>query len=435
MNTSRPSREGHAPDAPSLGTDRETYIDALRIAALGLLILYHVGMAYASWDWHVKSAWSPTVAAGVENVMRLTGAWRMTLLFVVSGLALSLMLQRRGNRPGWLRGRAKRLLLPLVTGVVLVVPLQSYFEVRQFHGFTGSFVDFLKLYFTAHRFCSAERGCLILPTWNHLWFLPYLFVYTAALAGVLARWPQAVDRAAAALAHRLSGTWLIVAPIGWFVLTRFTLAPIFGQTHALVDDGFAHSQYAAAFAIGVLLARPAAATLLPRLQSTRHVALVLTLLCWALLVATEPGRAWRGLPWSVMQWCGVLAAIGYARVHLWHEGALPRDLTRYLSGAVFPVYVFHQTITVAAVAALAPLHLPFAAEVSLLVVLTFALSFAGYEVVRRVPALRIWFGVAPTGPSNLIPGMTSKVIAQRAAARHDGHRSTSVRDHREGTAP
>jgi peptidoglycan/LPS O-acetylase OafA/YrhL len=383
---------------------RDIAIDWLRILALGLLVLYHVGMAYTSWGWHVKSAWSATVAAAVEPWMRLVAPWRMTLLFVVSGLALSLMLQRRGSEGRWLRERAGRLLLPLLTAVVLVVPVQSYFEVRQYHGFGGSYVEFLKLYFTAHRgFCSAERGCLILPTWNHLWFLPYLFVYTAALAWALKRWPQGLDRAAAALASALAGLRLIALPIVWFALTRLALAPIFGQTHALMDDVFQHAQYAPAFALGVLLARPAAAAPLgslgPRIERLRHLALAITWLCWALLIATEPGSAWRALPWSTMQWCGVVAAIGYARVNLGRDSAA----RRYLSGAVFPVYLLHQSITVAAVAALAPLQLGFASEAALLVVLTLVLSFAGYEAVRRVPALRVWFGVTPAAPRGAAP--------------------------------
>ncbi|MBL8360457.1 MAG: acyltransferase family protein [Rubrivivax sp.] len=398
MTTSRiPTRALAAPAEVPI-RPREYFIDWLRILALGLLMVYHVGMAYVGWTWHVKSAWSATMATAVEPWMRLAAPWRMTLLFVVSGMALSLMLQRRaaeaaaGSGGGWLRQRARRLLLPLLTGVVLVVPVQSYFEVRQFHGYAGSFAEFLQLYFTGHGgFCNAARGCLILPTWNHLWFLPYLLVYTAVLAGVLWRWPQALDPAAAALVRAMAGWRLVAGPIAWLVLTRLVLAPLFGQTHALVDDWFAHAQYAAALALGVLLVRPAAAALLlPRFSQLRWLALALGLLCWALLVATQAGPAWRALPWSVMQWCGVVAAIGFARLHLGRDHAW----RRYLSGAVFPVYLVHQTVTVAAVALLAPLRLGFAAEAALLLGLTFTAGIVAYEGVRRVPRLGEWFGVA-----------------------------------------
>ena len=301
---------------------REVFVDWLRIIALGLLILFHVGMAYVSWPWHAKSVSATAeVAAWVEPAMRLTAPWRMTLLFVVSGLATSLMLQRRGAAvdaagaaQGWLRGRARRLLLPLATGVVLIVPPQSYIEVRQFHGYAGSYLDFLGLYFTAHHgFCALGRGCLILPTWNHLWFLPYLFAYTALLAFVLRRRPAALEQAASRLPRWLAGPRLWLVPLAWLVLTRATLRPVFGETHAFLDDLFLHAQFAVAFAFGVLLAR--AAPLWPRIEAARHGALLLALLGWAVLATTDPAP-WRVLPWSLMQWGGVVAALGLARRHL-----------------------------------------------------------------------------------------------------------------------
>ena len=30
-------------------------LDWVRVCAFGLLVLYHVGMYYVTWDWHVKS--------------------------------------------------------------------------------------------------------------------------------------------------------------------------------------------------------------------------------------------------------------------------------------------------------------------------------------------------------------------------------------------
>ena len=121
----------------------------------------------------------------------------------------------------------------------------------------------------------------------------------------------------------------------------------------------------------------------------------LTLLCWAVLISTEPA-AWRALPWSLMQWCGVLAALGFARRHLRRDSALRRRL----SDAVFPVYLLHQTVIVLGVVALAPWRLHPAVEAAALVALTLGLSWLGYEVVQRIGGLRTWFGIAkrPAAP-------------------------------------
>ena len=62
-------------------------IDALRVFAFGLLILFHVGMFYvAEWGWHVKSNYP---VEWLQLPMAFTSQWRMPLLFMISGLAVS----------------------------------------------------------------------------------------------------------------------------------------------------------------------------------------------------------------------------------------------------------------------------------------------------------------------------------------------------------
>lgn len=100
-------------------------LDWIRIGAFLLLILYHVGMYYVSWDWHVKS---PHASPALEPLLLLVNPWRLSILFLVSGAATAFMLRRQ--RPGELaRRRSSRLLIPLVFGMLVIVPPQSYFEV------------------------------------------------------------------------------------------------------------------------------------------------------------------------------------------------------------------------------------------------------------------------------------------------------------------
>ena len=69
--------------ATPLAPDRRLDLDWIRIVAFLLLIAYHVGMYYVSWDWHVKS---PAASTALEPWMRLVSPWRMDLLFAVSGV-------------------------------------------------------------------------------------------------------------------------------------------------------------------------------------------------------------------------------------------------------------------------------------------------------------------------------------------------------------
>ncbi|MGK0439153.1 MAG: hypothetical protein ACJATK_002111, partial [Paracoccaceae bacterium] len=55
-------------------------IDALRVLAFSILILYHIGMLYvADWGFHIKSAYQ---YEWVKYPMLLVNQWRMPLLFL-----------------------------------------------------------------------------------------------------------------------------------------------------------------------------------------------------------------------------------------------------------------------------------------------------------------------------------------------------------------
>ena len=111
------------------------FLDWLRAAAFGLLVLYHVGMVYVSWDWILKS---PHAGRTIEPLMMLSAPWRLALLFLISGAAMSTLLAHRSHR--FLRERSMRLLLPLALGVLVIVPPQAYVEVMHKLGYGGSFV-------------------------------------------------------------------------------------------------------------------------------------------------------------------------------------------------------------------------------------------------------------------------------------------------------
>lgn len=368
-------------------------LDWLRIAAFGLLVPYHVGMYYVSWDWHIKS---PQWHTALEPWMMLSSPWRMDLLFIVSGAATALMLGS-GRVPSfaWLRQRSARLLLPLMLGMLVIVPPQSWLEVQRRYGYAGSYLDFLSLYLRGDNagFCDALRGCLVLPTWNHLWYLPYLFAYTLLLWGAL-RWQPGLLQGIARLGARaLAGPRLLWLPLALLFGWRLLMAGRFPATHALLDDWFLHGQYLAMFAFGTALAQ--AGSLAQDAQRWRWWALLSALAGWlALQGLLMSGAGWpwlRGLAFSVLQWGALVAAIGFAGRH-WN---VDHPLRRPLAEAVFPLYLLHQTLIILLAHALRPWALPFEAEAPLLVAATFALGWLGYRLALRSGPLRVGFGLKP----------------------------------------
>ena len=374
-------------------------LDWVRVCAFGMLVLYHVGMYYVSWDWHVKS---PAASPALEPLMFLSSPWRLSLLFMVSGAATAFLLAR--GRQRFLRQRSQRLLLPLVFGMLVVVTPQAYYEVVEKlpGGYHEGYAAFWLRYLAGDgSFCRAG-DCLDLPTWNHLWFVAYLWVYTLVLGLGLwllpARW-----RAAAAdfAASRLAGWGALLWPVALLAAARLAFVARFESTHALVDDWYNHAQYLPLFLLGfVCAARSAFWQSLERLRWPALAGAVLAYagLAWYFGAAgysenappPETLRMAMRLVWAIEQWAAIAAIFGFAYRLRGHDSAA----LRYLVPAVFPVYILHQTVIVTLAHEFKPLALPPLLEGPLLVVATFALCFAGYEAIRRVALLRPLFGLA-----------------------------------------
>ena len=377
--------------------DRRHDLDWVRILAFALLVLYHVGMYYVSWDWHVKS---PHAGPALEPLMLLSSPWRLSLLFLVSGVASAFLFERTSGRE-FLGTRSWRLLVPLVFGMLVVVPPQSYYEVVEKlpGGYHDGYLAFWARYLAADGGFCRDGDCLDLPTWNHLWFVAYLWVYTVVLWTLLRLAPPAPDRVQRWLDRVLSGPGVLLWPAVFLVAARMLLVARFESTHALVDDWYNHAQYLPLFLLGWLLAHREAAW--RRLEALRWPALVIAGCCYAFIAwyfqryaEVAPPDALRlaqRVAWGVNQWTAIAALLGFARRLAPGDG----PARRYLTEAVFPVYILHQTIIVVAARWLRPLSLEPVLEGPLLVVLTFAVAFGAFECIRRVAPLRPLFGLRP----------------------------------------
>ncbi|WP_232227496.1 acyltransferase family protein [Aerolutibacter daejeonensis] len=374
-------------------------LDWVRVAAFGLLVLYHVGMYYVSWDWHVKS---PFTSPALEPLMLLTSPWRLSLLFLISGVATAFLLANRPQR--FLVQRSWRLLLPLIFGMFVIVVPQAYFEVAEKLGYSDGYASFYKRYLMADTTLCRDTDCLDLPTWNHLWFVAYLWVYTIALVALRRVFPNSMARMSQVLSRRLRGAVLLLAPAILLAVVRLALVARFESTHGLVDDWYNHAQYLPLFLAGYWLAT--AENVWNDIERLRWPATALALASYVFIAwyfsrytdTNPPPDALRMVQrgiWGLDQWASIVAILGWAR--RWVQGDGP--VLRYLSSAVFPVYILHQTLIVAFAHWAKPLALMPVVEGPLLVLATFAASFAGYEAIRRVRWLRPLFGLKRLPPA------------------------------------
>lgn len=370
--------------------ERHYGLDWLRIGAFALLILYHVGMVFVPWAYHVKlpgPAWATIPMLAVNP-------WRLALLFVVSGYASRALLARTAALGAFARNRSARLLVPLLFGIVVVVPPQPWAELASKFSYAAGYWTFWgRDYFIF----SSVHG-VPLPAWNHLWFVAYLWIYTMGLALALAVLP---DRARAALQRGFDrlfgGPAVLIVPLAWLMEVDLRLFPGGRETHALFDDGLAHAIYLPAFLFGfALAASPRAIAALVRWWRPMAVLAVLSYAVAAGIEWRWPGNA---MPYplgrifsgarAVQGWSAIAALIGYADSH-WNRDHRWRPM---LTEAVFPFYLIHQTIIVVMAWALIPAGLGMAANFAVLVAATVAGCWLFYLVGRSIAPLRPLIGL------------------------------------------
>jgi hypothetical protein len=374
--------------------DRHYGMDWLRIGAFALLIFYHIGMVFVPWGFHVKTA---NPADWVAVPMLMTNAWRLTLLFVVSGYASRALFAKSASVGSFLGNRNARLLLPLLFGIAVIVPPQSWVQLTTQSGYTQSFAWF----FTHDYFRFGKLDGTILPTWNHLWFVVYLWVYTLALCAMLAL-PR-IAGAQAMFDRIFRGQRVLWVPLAWLMVFHIILFQRAEETHDLFNDGIAHLTYFPAFLFGFGLAgsKPAMAAL------ARHwrLSTVLAVAGYAIVASVEiayPGFAMPSkliaeafrIAREVQCWASIAALIGIAE-RFWNRDTAWRPM---LTEAVFPFYIIHQTVIVVVEYWLLPLHIGPVAEFAILVPATVAGCWTFYLIGRQIGWLRPLIGLRRRSP-------------------------------------
>jgi glucan biosynthesis protein C len=386
--------------------NRRHDIDALRALAFALVILYHVGMYYVGgWHWHVKS---PAAADWLQWPMRAVNLWRMDLVFLLSGLAIGFLRRGQGSA-GLLGQRSLRLLLPLGFGMAVVVPFQPYAQALANGSISPGFGDFLLRYYSGGPWPrDAFDGSHVGVTWNHLWYLAYLWAYTMVLVLLFALLESARGLQLRDAFLRLRGAPLVVLPLLPLALWSVLLWPHFPPTHDLIGDAWLHAVYFTLFLYGYWIGVDAGwwkevARLRWALLALAAGALVLHFLLRG--AAGRPTLAAR-LAADLYLWTTILCVLGWAHRKL----DRPWPWLPWANESVYPWYVLHQTVIIVLVFWLAPLALTPWVEAPLLVGGTVLGCWGVTALVRRSAWLRPLFGLRRRGAAARATRPTSREL-------------------------
>lgn len=337
--------------------------------------------------------------------MQMLNPWRLPLLFFISGVAVRFAVDKSTSVRQFAWRRTRLLLIPILFGIYVVVAPQAWLQLIESGEITQGFWQFYPVYVAG----SMDRYSIEIPTWNHLWYVVYLMFYTLLLlpfARPLSRWMNSAGKFGGAaisnslFANRFAILAVLLVPALPHLLIRFTLDPIFPTTHNLVWDWANHAHSTVFLLTGFLLAKDAA--FWQAIKRALNCNAVLTV-----LLAITLGSAWNN--WAVIEqsetalltarigrvayiWMAIALMLGIAQKFL----NRPSPALSYMTEAIFPWYILHQTLIVMAGYWLTRQGVATGVELAALTIATFGGCYLINEyAIRRFKYIRPLFGLKP----------------------------------------
>lgn len=351
---------------------RKYFIDNLRWASVLLLFPYHTCMIYNNYgeNFYVKSEGVPLLSSFIQ----ISYTWFMPLMFVIAGISSCYALQRRTAKQ-YMKERLLKLFIPLISGILLLVPIQTFYAEKFHNGYSGGYFYQYILFLTKKTDFTGYTGGF---TPGQLWFILYLLIIS------LLALPLAIG-------YKKSGKKIPASKLSvWGILPMFIIFSLMALI--LNISGKSLGEYFALFMLGYMILSEDAVQ--AKLDKSRWYLFagfgVLTVLNMLFM------NVWHcayGISYDVfvrfISWVGILSLLGMGRHYLnFHNG-----ITDYFSRASFPIYIFHQSFIILTAYYTLKVTSSVALQVIAILFGSFVLTMLTYEVFKRIFFTRFLFGI------------------------------------------
>lgn len=378
--------------------ERRHDLDALRVLATLLLIVFHTARAFDHEPWHVKN---DVLMQGMDILVTFVSNWHMPLFFLLAGSGIFYSLRRRSGAL-FIEERVQRLLIPLTAGMLLLIPPQVYIEriglspARQSPiNFDGSFFEFYPTFFTHGIYPEGNLS------WHHLWFIMYLFLLSTILMPLFLYLRGEGRQHVASWIDSLSvgrRVFLLAIPLMVF---RVALHGMFPGPQDLINDVANLITSATLLLYGYLLVadprmreavdRNRGAALLVALLGTAGLGILLGSFGWpdpytGMYVAIHA-------VWALAMWAWLLTLLGFGQ--RWFNA--DRAWIRMGSEIAYPFYIVHQTVIVILAHFILPLNLSVLGKFALIAITSLVLSSLLSFLIKWSNVTRFLFGVKERG--------------------------------------
>lgn len=372
-----------------MSTNERRYdIDWLRVLAMLSIFFFHCARFFDNDFWHVKNN---RLDFGMSVFVGVVGQWIMPLFFVLSAISAYHALTRRTNGQ-YMGERFQRLVVPLLGGILVLIPPQVYIERVTHSQFVGSFVTFLPHYFDGLYGFGGNFAWMGL----HLWYLEALFVFSL-LTLPLFRYlrkdaAQGLVSKAAVLFKAPGAILLFAVPVAIAELIANLQPEGIGRRDF---GGWSLLAYLVFFVVGYWVGSNQ--QFKQSIEEQRIVALTVA------VVTTVAGFFWLTSGYSsrtclfsflraLNSWSWLVAILGFGSRYL----SFGNERLKYANEAVLPFYILHQTVIVVVGFYIASWDVSVIVKYLILSSASFLVIVGLYELlIKRVQVLRFIFGMKP----------------------------------------
>lgn len=337
-------------------------IDALRVIAIGLLLIYHTAIGFQGWGTMIGFITNDTSLPALWSVMAIINIWRIPLLFFVSGMGVYFALQNRTWKQLFME-RGRRIFIPFIFGSVVIVPIHIYI--------LQSYYSLKPTYF---------------PNPGHLWFLGNIFLYVILLFPVFNYLKKNADgKIVQAIMRILSSPIGLLAVIGIFMIETVCTKPAIFELYAMTWHGFFMGMIAFFFGFCFVMS---GSVFWDMLLKWRYWLLALAIILFMnRFLAPQMKVHTLLLVIESNLWIFSVFAFGYKYLNYNSKGL------RILSEAVYPIYIVHMIVLYSISYWIFPMGTSVWLKFIFVVIGTVLGSFGLFLIIKKVKFIRPLFGL------------------------------------------
>ncbi len=347
---------------------REYYLDYLRIISILLLFVVHTLMVWNDYGQKFY-VWGGDNRL-VSSLIILINPWFMPILFVIAGMCARYSLKNRTTKQ-FIIERVRKLFIPFVSGIILLVPFQTLFARKFFFHYKGSILDNFTHFITHYTDLSGYDGAF---TPGQLWFILFLFIIS--LIGVLS------ERVIPYKKFEKKFSEINI----YIVILMFIL--VWGGYYIGNFGGFSIGKNLVLYLLGYYVLSND--RVLQLVEKYRKLLMVMFCSSLSILFIMYYRYAYYGDALvNFVAWTGCCALISFAKKYLNKR----TGFWFYFNKASFPVYMLHQSILVA-VAYYTLLYVDgLLLQIGIIIIVSFIVSIFLYEIIKRIPYVRLLLGM------------------------------------------